>query len=222
MVNKPCRGGWLCRRRESTSGGTCPRASAALAARPGRSEDKIAVCTRPLPAPGPQLDVKDIGRKVVVHNHGHGGSGGRCPRVPARSPRRRASRRVPGTSRLWAAARWASPAPARSCCSALARRSPSTPRSPPDVRSSSATGLLTPDSRICLASDAAPAFKTPWANMCRPSCRAFSNLPGLPSGAGAMDRPLRADRYAFRGAAPGMKRRIPFTSPGARKPRTPC
>jgi hypothetical protein len=34
------------------------------------------VCTRPFRAQGPRIEKERIGRKQVVHNYGHGGSGG--------------------------------------------------------------------------------------------------------------------------------------------------
>ncbi len=43
-----------------------------------------------------------------------------------------------------------------------------------------ATGVWSPDSRICLAEQATPAFKTLWAQMARTSFRAYSNFLGLP------------------------------------------
>jgi D-amino-acid oxidase len=36
---------------------------------------RITVCTRPFRAQGPRLDVEQVGRKTIVHNYGHGGSG---------------------------------------------------------------------------------------------------------------------------------------------------
>jgi len=35
----------------------------------------ITVCLRPFRAQGPRLDTEEVGRKLVVHNYGHGGSG---------------------------------------------------------------------------------------------------------------------------------------------------
>ena len=52
---------------------------------------------------------------------------------------------------------------------------------PPNVRSSLATGLWTPDSRICFTmSDATPAFKQLWAGMARRSFQSYQSLLGLP------------------------------------------
>jgi hypothetical protein len=48
------------------------------------------------------------------------------------------------------------------------------------VRSSLATGLFTPDSRICLEENATPAFRQTWTEMCRTSFDAYQNYLGLP------------------------------------------
>jgi D-amino-acid oxidase len=51
---------------------------------------------------------------------------------------------------------------------------------PPNLRSSLATGVWSPDSRICLAKDASPAFKQTWEGMARHSYRTYQSLLGLP------------------------------------------
>src|SRR5689334_8151434 len=35
----------------------------------------ITVCTRPFRAQGPRIETERLGRKTLVHNYGHGGSG---------------------------------------------------------------------------------------------------------------------------------------------------
>jgi glycine/D-amino acid oxidase-like deaminating enzyme len=50
---------------------------------------------------------------------------------------------------------------------------------PPNVRSSFATGLYTPDSRICFEEHATPAFKETWARMARQSFEAFQGFLGV-------------------------------------------
>src|SRR5690606_22553034 len=43
-------------------------------ARPDRIT-AVTVCTRPFRAEGPRIETERLGRKTVVHNYGHGGSG---------------------------------------------------------------------------------------------------------------------------------------------------
>jgi glycine/D-amino acid oxidase-like deaminating enzyme len=50
---------------------------------------------------------------------------------------------------------------------------------PPDVRSSLATGLFTPDSRICLDGHDTPEFHALWDEMCRTSFQTYQNYLGL-------------------------------------------
>jgi glycine/D-amino acid oxidase-like deaminating enzyme len=140
---------------------------------------RITVCTRPFRAQGPRFDVEKIGTKTVVHNYGHGGSG-------------------------WSLS-WGSGAIATSNamatgerdiavigCGALglttalllqragARVTIYAKDLPPNVRSSLATGLYTPDSRICLEEHATPAFKQTWEQMARQSFQTYLSFLGLP------------------------------------------
>ncbi|HEY7292817.1 MAG TPA: FAD-dependent oxidoreductase [Vicinamibacterales bacterium] len=139
---------------------------------------RITVCTRPFRAQGPRLDVEKIGTKTVVHNYGHGGSG-------------------------WSLS-WGSGAIATANamatgehdiavigCGALglttalllqragAHVTIYAKDMPPNVRSSLATGLFTPDSRICLEEHATPAFKQQWAQMARASFERYQSFLGL-------------------------------------------
>jgi glycine/D-amino acid oxidase-like deaminating enzyme len=140
---------------------------------------KITVCTRPFRAQGPRLDVEQIGHKTVVHNYGHGGS---------------------GWSLSWGSASVAvakaMSTGIRDCavigCGALGLTSAITLQRqgvrvtiyakdlPPELRSMWATGVWSPDSRICLADRATASFKSLWAQMARVSYRAYSNYLGLP------------------------------------------
>jgi len=143
---------------------------------------RITVCTRPFRAAGPRLDVEQIGRQTIVHNYGHGGSGWSLSW---------------GSSTI--AVRNALATGARDIgiigCGALGLTSAILAQRgglrvtiyakdrPPDVRSSLASGLWTPDSRICLEENATPAFKRSWEEMCRISFSAYQNqldLPGEP------------------------------------------
>jgi glycine/D-amino acid oxidase-like deaminating enzyme len=140
---------------------------------------QITVCTRPFRAQGPRLDVEQIGQKVVVHNYGHGGSGWSLSW---------------GSSDI--AVRKAMTAGAQEIavigCGALgltsgilaqragARVTIYAKDLPPNVRSSLASGLWTPDSRICLEDSATPDFKQLWAGMARKSYQTYQSLLGLP------------------------------------------
>jgi glycine/D-amino acid oxidase-like deaminating enzyme len=139
---------------------------------------RITVCTRPFRALGPRLDTEQVGSKFVVHNYGHGGS---------------------GWSLSWGSSSIASAKALASGerdiavigCGALgltsalllqragARVTIYAKELPPDVRSSLASGLWTPDSRICFEENATPAFKQLWQQMVRTSFRTYQNFLGL-------------------------------------------
>jgi len=139
---------------------------------------RITVCTRPFRAQGPRLDTEQIGSKLVVHNYGHGGS---------------------GWSLSWGSSGIASAKALASGerdiavigCGALgltsalllqragARVTIYAKELPPNVRSSLATGLWTPDSRICLEENATPKFKQIWEQMARNSFQTYQNFLGL-------------------------------------------
>jgi glycine/D-amino acid oxidase-like deaminating enzyme len=139
----------------------------------------ITVCTRPFRPDGPRLDVERLGDQTIVHNYGHGGSG-------------------------WSLS-WGSSAIATDKalatgereiavlgCGALgltsglllqragARVTIYAKDLPPNVRSSLATGVWTPDSRICLEQYATPPFKRLWESMARRSWQTYQSLLGLP------------------------------------------
>jgi len=139
----------------------------------------ITVCTRPFRAQGPRLAVEEVLGKTVVHNYGHGGSG-------------------------WSLS-WGSSAIATELalahgerevavigCGAIgltsalllqrsgARVTIYAKELPPNVRSSLATGLWTPDSRICFEQYATSEFRQLWERMARRSFATYQTLLGLP------------------------------------------
>src|ERR1700685_3995933 len=140
---------------------------------------QVTVCTRPFRAEGPRLDVELLGQKTIVHNYGHGGSGWSLSW---------------GSSGI--AVQKAMATGAREIavigCGALGLTSALLLQRagvrvtiyakdlPPNVRSSLASGLWTPDSRICLEDHATPAFKELWAGMARRSYQTYQTLLGLP------------------------------------------
>jgi glycine/D-amino acid oxidase-like deaminating enzyme len=139
---------------------------------------RITVCTRPFRAQGPRLDTEQIGAKFVVHNYGHGGSGwslswgssGVAVRKAMASGERDIA--VIGCGALGLTS-------ALLLQRAGARVTIYAKDLPPNVRSSLASGLWTPDSRICLEENATPAFKQLWEQMTRNSFQTYQNFLGL-------------------------------------------
>jgi len=140
---------------------------------------KITVCTRPFRAAGPRFDVESIGHKTVVHNYGHGGSGWSLSWGSAALATEKAM--ATGTREI---AVIGCGALGLTAAIALQRAGAKVTiyakDRPPEVRSMWATGVWSPDSRICLKANATPAFKVLWAQMARTSFRAWSNFLGLP------------------------------------------
>jgi glycine/D-amino acid oxidase-like deaminating enzyme len=163
----------------------------------------ITVCTRPFRAQGPRLDVEQVGTKTIVHNYGHGGSGWSLSW---------------GSSTI--AAQHAMATGERDIgvigCGALGITSALLLQRagahvtiyakdlPPNVRSSLATGVWSPDSRICLEERATPSFKQLWESMARTSFQTYQSLLGLPG------HPVEfIDTYAVSDAAVPQHRRGP-------------
>jgi glycine/D-amino acid oxidase-like deaminating enzyme len=139
----------------------------------------ITVCTRPFRPEGPRLDVERLGGQTIVHNYGHGGS---------------------GWSLSWGSSTIATDKALATGereiavlgCGALgltsglllqragARVTIYAKELPPNVRSSLATGVWSPDSRICLEQHATPPFKRLWESMARRSWQTYQTLLGLP------------------------------------------
>jgi D-amino-acid oxidase len=141
---------------------------------------KITVCLRPFRASGPRLDTEQIGDALVVHNYGHGGSGWSLSwgsstiavrKAMSLSPREVA---VIGCGALGlTSAILAQGAGARVTIYARDML--------PEARSSRATGMWSPDSRIALGSAAPADFVSLWEQMARTSFatyRHYAELPG--------------------------------------------
>src|SRR6202790_2721919 len=136
---------------------------------------RITVCLRPFRAAGPRLDVERVGDKTVVHNYGHGGSGwslswgSSTVAVDKAFATGATHGAVVSCGALWLTS------------ATLLQRAgiPVTIYAkdrPPDVRSSLATGLFTPDSRICLEGHDTPVFRQIWEEMCRISFSTYQNF----------------------------------------------
>ncbi len=160
-----------------------PFAPAPLPARLRASADRvidIGVCTRPFRRQGPRIESERLFGKTIVHHYGHGGSGwslswgsaqcGALPLIQATGARRIAV--IGGGAIGLTTARVAQQAGLKVRLYARER--------PPEVASTHATGMWTPDSRLCEQSAATPAFERRWEAMARASFHAYQQLLGLP------------------------------------------
>ena len=139
----------------------------------------ITVCLRPFRAAGPRLDAEQVGRKLVVHNYGHGGSGWSLSWGSATIALRKAMTVSPRRIAVIG-------------CGAIGTTTALLAREAgadvtiyardllPDTRSARATGSWTPDSRIALTSAAAQGFGDLWEEMARISFKRYRRYLGLP------------------------------------------
>jgi glycine/D-amino acid oxidase-like deaminating enzyme len=156
----------------------------------------INVCTRPFRAQGPRIEAERVGRRTVVHNYGHGGAGwslswGSAALAVALAQKTEEKKiAVIGCGAIGlTTALVAQRAGLRVRIYARERL--------PDVPSSGATGVWSPDSRICTAAHATPEFERLWQAMARTSFRTYQTLLGL------ADHPVEwRDGYALRDAPP--------------------
>ena len=139
----------------------------------------VNVCTRPFRAQGPRIEAERIGSKTIVHNYGHGGAGWSLSWGSAalalrlvQATREKAIAVIGCGAIGLTTAITAQRAGLRVRIYAQSR--------PPEVRSSFASGGWSPDSRICTAEHATPAFERRWEAMARTSFRTYQALLGLP------------------------------------------
>ena len=144
--------------------------------------ERITVCTRPFRAEGPRIEPERVGDKLVIHNYGHGGSGwslswGSAALVVPMALREGAREvAVIGCGALGLTA-------AIALQRAGAKVTIYARDLPPQVRSSRATGLWSPDSRIALARVTDATFAGQWEQMARRSWAVYQHsldLPGKP------------------------------------------
>jgi len=155
-----------------------PSALAPIRATPDRIID-IAVCTRPFRAEGPRIETERRFGKTLVHNYGHGGSGWSLSWGSARQAVAMAL--ATGEKRLAVVGCGAiGLTTARVAQRAGLRVRIYCKERPPEVRSSAATGVWSPDSRICSSEHATSAFAQRWEAMARSSFRTYQSLLGLP------------------------------------------
>lgn len=203
-----------------------PRALAPIRA----SADRIvalSVCTRPFRLQGPRIEAERMGRKTVVHNYGHGGSGWslswgsaelavRLAQVPAGEEVAVIGCGAIGLTTALVAQR-----------AGLRVRIYAKDRLP-DVRSFYATGVWSPDSRVVAQAHSTPDFERRWEAMARTSFHRFQTLLGLPGepvewrdGYFLSDVPFDqragADSESREPEYPDLERRLlPDLHPGAR------
>jgi glycine/D-amino acid oxidase-like deaminating enzyme len=139
----------------------------------------ITVCTRPFRANGPRIETEKMGRKTLVHNYGHGGTGWSLSWGSSTL----ALRHVLATGEREIAVIGCGVLGITSAL--LAQRAGLKVRiyakdRPPDVRSTFATGNWSPNSRFCTAEGATPDVANRWEEMARISFRAYQFMLGLP------------------------------------------
>lgn len=117
------------------------------------------VCLRPFRAAGSRMDVERVGNTIVVHNYGHGGSGWSLSWGAAEVAAQEARDALLGNRDVAVIGCGALGLTAAITAQRMGMRvTIFTKERPPDVRSSRATGVWSPDSRIALTSAAAPEF----------------------------------------------------------------
>jgi glycine/D-amino acid oxidase-like deaminating enzyme len=138
----------------------------------------ITVCTRPFRAQGPRLESVRMGGKTVIHHYGHGGSGWSL----SWGSGYQAMQHVIATGERDIAVVGCGAIGLTTAVLLVRAGMQVTIYAkdlPPFVRSSWATGVYSPDSRIVLAQHATPEFNRNWSEMARYSWRAYQGLLGL-------------------------------------------
>lgn len=150
---------------------------AAVLARPERIID-VSVCTRPFRAQGPRIEAQRIGHKTIIHNYGHGGSGWSLSWGSAQLAVQMAlSTREKQLAVIGCGAIGLTTAVAAQRAGLKVRIY--CKERPPEVRSSAATGVWSPGSRVIAAEHTTPAFVKQWEGMARHSFRMYQSLLGL-------------------------------------------
>lgn len=143
---------------------------------------RITVCLRPFRAAGPRIEAEKRGRKTIVHNYGHGGSGWSLSWGAAEEavrlalPLKASKVAVIGAGAIGLTTALTAQRAGMAVTIYAKDRYPF-------VRSGGATGSWTPDSRIALESAAPAGFAESWERMARRSWtmhNAFVGLPGAP------------------------------------------
>ncbi|MEL6530412.1 MAG: FAD-dependent oxidoreductase [Pseudomonadota bacterium] len=129
---------------------------------------KITVCTRPLRPAGPRLEAERISGKSIVHNYGHGGSGWSLAWGYAEAARDLAAASRPSSVAVVGAG-----AIGLTTAIALAETGAKVTivarEMPMETRSTRATGVWSPASRVALKSAASADFPERWEALTRRS-----------------------------------------------------
>ncbi len=139
---------------------------------------KVTVCLRPFRPAGPRLEVERFGKKTVIHNYGHGGSGWSlswgCAEEAVALARSGSARKFAvigaGVIGLTTAMRLVETG---ADVTIYASEFPS------ETRSARATGVWSPSSRIALSSAVDPAFTNRWERWARKSYPVHRSMVGL-------------------------------------------
>ena len=142
---------------------------------------RTTVCLRPFRAAGPRMDVEHVGSKIVVHNYGHGGSGWSLSWGAAELAAKKAREAAMGSRDVAVIGCGALGLTAAITAQRMGMRVTIFAKErPPYVRSSRATGVWSPDSRVALTSAAPPEFAAQWEAMARTSHAMYQSYLGLP------------------------------------------
>jgi glycine/D-amino acid oxidase-like deaminating enzyme len=139
---------------------------------------RTTVCLRPFRAAGPRIEVEQVGRKRVVHNYGHGGSGwslswGSAERAVALA----LADGVRDVAVIGAGALGLTAA--LTAQRAGAKVTIYTKEQFPFVRSARATGTWSPDSRVAMEGAVDAGFADRWEGMARTSFTYFQSMLGM-------------------------------------------
>jgi glycine/D-amino acid oxidase-like deaminating enzyme len=139
----------------------------------------VTVCTRPFRNVGPRIEAEKLGRKTIVHNYGHGGSGWSLSWGSATFAMRLVKATNVGEIGILGAGAIGLTSAIMAQRAGLKVRIYAKDRFP-DVRSTFATGSWTPNSRFCTQEALTPEIGNRWEEMTRITHRMYQHMLGLP------------------------------------------